>query len=74
MMILIGVGMPKNEWKTKFSKSDIALISKLMIVLSDIEKSTIDPHKKQELVGMRMQGHSILIKMMTVNQDMHFAF
>lgn len=66
--------MSKNEWKTKFSKSDIALISKLMIVLSDIEKSTVDPHKKQELVGMRMQSHSILIKMMTVNQDMHFAF
>lgn len=74
MTILIGVDMSKNEWKTKFSKSDIALISKLMIVLSDIEKSTVDPHKKQELVGMRMQSHSILIKMMTVNQDMHFAF
>lgn len=63
-----------SEWKMKFSSSDVKLLQVLQGVLSDIEQSTFDKDAKEKLKRQRMQLHTVIVKMMSVNQDMHFAF
>lgn len=63
-----------NNCKMKFTSADMRLITTLQGVLSDIEKSTLDAKGKEKLKRYRFQLHDIRVKMISVNQDMHFAF
>lgn len=66
--------MATNDWKQKFSTSDMRLCSKLESILKDIENHTVDQAGKNKIKSYRMQLHEIRVKMVSVNQDMHFAF
>jgi hypothetical protein len=63
-----------SDWKMKFSSSDIKLMQIMQGILSSIENDTIDKDAKAKVKRYRMQCHEVMIKMLSVNQDMHFAF